>query len=294
MPSALISDSAVECRVPVVAPYRLDLTVAALRRISSNVVDVFTEDGRYLRALEDGTVVAARQMQRDALTLSICGRASQATIRLASLMLGVNAQLGPWYRASKKFPWLWKLSSDLRGLKPPRYPTLWEALAHAVIFQQISIFAAASIMRRVIELLSKPVVHGEITLYPFPAPHAFLDCTQEKLRAAGLSQNKVTALLAIAGEALKGTVDPSNLTQLRGIGPWSAAVVRLRGLGDLSVFPLKDSGVARSVRLLSGTEAVDFDALLAGLGEQRGMLYYHLLLGRMRNQTGPVSGSTLP
>src|SRR5690348_7822755 len=35
----------------VVAPYRLDLTVSALRRLSTNVVDVLTPDGEYVRAL---------------------------------------------------------------------------------------------------------------------------------------------------------------------------------------------------------------------------------------------------
>ena len=37
--------------VPVVTPYRLDLTVSALRRLSTNVVDVLTADGHYMRAL---------------------------------------------------------------------------------------------------------------------------------------------------------------------------------------------------------------------------------------------------
>ncbi|MDQ6933416.1 MAG: hypothetical protein M3160_09625 [Candidatus Eremiobacteraeota bacterium] len=287
MPRALIRHSAAQYSVPVVEPYRLDLTVDALRRIGSNVVDVVAKDGRYLRAFEDGTVIAARQRRPDAIMLSISGAAPDSTVQLVSRMLGANVQLKPWYRGSKKFPWLGTLSSNLRGLKPPRYPTLWEALAHAVIFQQISIFAAASIMRRVIELLAKPVAYSGVTLYPFPPAQTFLDCSAEMLRAAGLSLNKVIALHAIAREVVEGTVNPDQLTQLRGIGPWSAAVVRLRGLGDLSVFPLKDSGVARSVRLLSGHQGVDIDELLAGLGAQRGMLYYHLLLGRMRNQPGP-------
>ncbi|MDQ6827228.1 MAG: hypothetical protein M3Z14_08540 [Candidatus Eremiobacteraeota bacterium] len=286
MPQALDQGSVREYSVPVVAPYRLDLTVDALRRISSNVVDVFTSDGRYLRAFEDGTVLMARQDRSDAITLCVHYSAPQSTLQLASLMLGLNAQLRPWYRASKGFPWLHKLSSALRGLKPPRYPTLWEALAHAVIFQQISIFAAGAIMRRTIESLAKPVIHDGIKLYPFPGPRAFLDCSPEVLRAAGLSLNKVTALNAIARKVCANDVNVNQLTELRGIGPWSAAVVRLRGLGDLSVFPLKDSGVARSVRLLSGDDGIQIDELLAGLGDQRGMLYYHLLLGRLRNQTG--------
>ena len=37
--------------IQVITPYRLDLTVSALRRMSTNLVDVYTPDGRYLRAL---------------------------------------------------------------------------------------------------------------------------------------------------------------------------------------------------------------------------------------------------
>ena len=56
------------------------------------------------------------------------------------------------------------------------------------------------------------------------------------------------------------------LVQLRGIGPWSAAVVLLRGFGRLDTFPLRDSGVARTAALLSGDPDVDLDAVLEALG----------------------------
>jgi len=71
------------------------------------------------------------------------------------------------------------------------------------------------------------------------------------------------------------------LVGFRGIGPWTAAVICLRGLGRLDLFPEKDSGVALSLRALSGEPDVDTAAILATLGPQRGMLYYHLLLGRL-------------
>ena len=73
---------------------------------------------------------------------------------------------------------------------------------------------------------------------------------------------------------------------LRGIGPWSAAVILLRGLGRLDVFPLNDSGVAASLKLISGDATIDLDRLLLHLGDQRGMLYFHLLLGRLARAGG--------
>jgi len=45
---------------------------------------------------------------------------------------------------------------------------------------------------------------------------------------------------------------------------------------------LRDSGVARSLAAMAGRENVDQTELLEHLGPVRGMLYYHLLLSRMR------------
>ncbi len=56
-------------------------------------------------------------------------------------------------------------------------------------------------------------------------------------------------------------------------------MILLRGLGRLDIFPLRDSGVARSLALLAGG-ARSTGELLETLGPVRGMLYYHLLLGR--------------
>ena len=56
--------------VEVAAPYRLDLTVSVLRRLSTNVVDVFTPRGQYVRALRgfhDPVVVRVAQARPSAL-----------------------------------------------------------------------------------------------------------------------------------------------------------------------------------------------------------------------------------
>src|SRR5690348_1631142 len=58
----------------VVAPYRLDLTVSALRRLSTNVVDVLMPDGEYGRALAGAhgpVIVRAIQARPDALDVTI-------------------------------------------------------------------------------------------------------------------------------------------------------------------------------------------------------------------------------
>lgn len=284
--------------VSVRPPYRLDLTVDALRRLAANVVDIADERGVYRRALADASgtnLIEVSQASARTLTLRIAGRSAARWAPTVERMLGTHVALDDWYARVRPFPWLAALARELKGLRPPRYPTLWEALAHSIVFQQISIHAAASIMRRTIEALSEPVEHDGGLYFPFIAPHALLRASDAKLRAAGLSANKIAHLRSAAAAVLDGMVSeevieslPSaqaaqRLTAVRGIGAWSAAVVLLRGFGRLDVFPMKDSGVARSLRLLSGDPGLDANALLEALGPYRGMLYFHLLLGRTRN-----------
>lgn len=287
-----------ETEVSVRSPYRLDLTVDALRRLAANVVDVVGEDGVYRRALRDrsgANLVEVRQPGARTLAVRIAGSRAARWLPAVERMLGTRVTLNEWYRRVRPYPWLDFLATELRGLRPPRYPSLWEALAHSIVFQQISIHAAASIMRRLIEAVGSPVEHGGAVFYPFISADELLRSSDGTLREAGLSANKIAHLRSAAEAVVSGALSGEEIERLasapaserlcsiRGIGPWSAAVVLLRGFGRLDVFPMKDSGVARSLKMLSGNPLLDAHALLEELGPVRGMLYFHLLLGRMRN-----------
>ncbi len=287
-------------RLPVLAPFRLDLTVDVLRRLASNAVDVVAEDGTFYRAARDDRGVAllnVRARGADAVEVRATGRDGERWLPLVEKMLGARVDLRSWYLRSTKIGWLRPLARKFAGVKPPRYPTLWEACAHAVVFQQISIHAGAAIMRRLVGLLAEEVRSGEVCACVFPDPLRWLAAGESALHAAGLSRNKVAHLRSIATALGDGTIRESHLETLstpqaaevlvgvRGIGPWSAAVVLLRGLGRLDAFPLRDSGVARSVALAAGG-SVDLDAVLSTLGPTRGMLYFHLLLSRLETRQG--------
>lgn len=277
-------------------PYRLDLTVEALRRVRGNVVDIMTPDGRYFRALPHATgvnVVEVRQMSGDSLDVRITGSHAQAKIRTLETMLGTQVDLSDWYERSKCFPWLERLANELRGVKPPRYPELWEALCHGIIFQQLSIVAAAAIMQRFVVHFSSPVAHDGISLYPFPRPEVIAGAHAREFRSIGLSRMKGSYLKNaaqmvltgdITAERIGGLASREALTELQtvpGIGRWSAAVVLLRGFGRLDVFPPTDSGAAKSIKLLSSDPRIDEHRVLTALDGSRGMLYFHLLLGSL-------------
>jgi DNA-3-methyladenine glycosylase II len=189
----------------------------------------------------------------------------------------------------------------MRGVKPPRYPTLWEACVNAIVFQQVSIHAASAILRRYVVTLGSPIeLRDRPTLQTFPDAEVTLRANDDVLRAAGLSTNKIAALRRVAETLVAGTLNEqilegrssvdaaALLRSIKGIGPWTATVVLLRGLGRLDVFPTNDSGVAGSLAFVGGSPP-ELEHVLDALGSQRGMLYYHLLLARLeaRGELGP-------
>jgi hypothetical protein len=162
-----------------------------------------------------------------------------------------------------------------------------------VVFQQISLKAASTIVRRLIELLGTGIEIDGATLYTFPSVERVLAAEDAHLRGVGLSASKLATLRrvgealasgALAEEMLEERPTPEAaklLQQFKGIGPWSATVVMLRGLGRLDLFPLSDTSVKSNLALVAGARSRNITRDLEALGPQRGMLYYHLLLARL-------------
>ena len=302
--------------IRVVAPYRLDLTVSALRRLSTNVVDLLTPQGGYVRALagfrRPVIVRAAQEGHAGTLSITIDGdaRDDAAVLDVVRQTLATDRKLTSFYRAAARIPWLAPLVKRMRGVKPPRYPTLWEACSNAVVFQQLSLHAASTIMQRLVVAVGERVESAALPLplYVFPTPETLQRARTHRLRALGLSANKIATLRRVAEALSSGVLEAKALERctsseaaeilqrIKGIGPWTATLILLRGLGRLDVFPANDSSVERNLAMFSGSAAFDVQRVLDTLGPNRGMLYYHLLLARLeaRGELGRQSFDDVP
>jgi 3-methyladenine DNA glycosylase/8-oxoguanine DNA glycosylase len=130
---------------------------------------------------------------------------------------------------------------------PQKTQSPFQALLRAIVYQQLAGHAAAAIMGRV------------VALYPSrggPKPEALLATPEEKLRACGLSRGKLMSVRDLAEKTLDGTVPSlarlrkmddaeivSRLTEVRGIGPWTAEMLLIFRLGRPDVLPVSDFGV---------------------------------------------------
>jgi 3-methyladenine DNA glycosylase/8-oxoguanine DNA glycosylase len=210
------------------------------------------------------------------LRVTIAGnrRNDAAVLGLVRQVLGTDRDLRRFYRAAAHVPWLAPLVKRMRGVKPPRYPTLWEACANAIVFQQLSIRAASAIMQRLIVAVGQCVqVNGvPMPLYLFPTAERFHHESDERLRSTGLSANKIATLRRVAEAIESGALDAATLERctspdgaamlrgIKGIGPWTATIILLRGLGRLDVFPGNDTSVARNIALAADRRRLTYSA----------------------------------
>jgi DNA-3-methyladenine glycosylase II len=208
-------------------------------------------------------------------------------------VLGLDVDPAPLQRSVEEAG-LGTVALDLRGMRPPRFPDLFESFANVIPFQQLSLDSGAAIVRRLVERFGTPLEHAGRTRYAFPTASAIAGAALARLKACGLSRSKAEALRGIARSIATGALTAETLevlssaeaiavlSDLPGIGAWSASVLLLRGLGRLDVFPPGDAGVARGLReLLRLRSQRSIDRLVRRLGDQRGYLYFCSLGGAL-------------
>jgi DNA-3-methyladenine glycosylase II len=129
---------------------------------------------------------------------------------------------------------------------------IFTSLVRAIISQQISTSAARSIYRKLIALVgSEEKLLGGLSRF-----------SSEELRAAGLSPQKARYLHDLAEKVSSGVVKLeriaaltndeiiAELTQVKGIGVWTAQMLLIFSLGRLDVFPGDDLGIRTAIKRL--------------------------------------------
>jgi len=143
------------------------------------------------------------------------------------------------------------------------------ALAEAIIYQQLSMKAAGTIARRVRALSPGP---------RYPRPEEIRRLADVELRGAGLSRQKIGYLRDLADRVTAGALrfhrwrrldDESiiqQITQVKGLGRWSAQMFLLFHLGRLDVLPVDDLGLRNGVQAIYGLEEAPDRAALEAIG----------------------------
>jgi DNA-3-methyladenine glycosylase II len=157
------------------------------------------------------------------------------------------------------------------------YPTAFEkkkdpyrALIRAVVFQQLSGKAASTIHGRVLALFATK---------EHPDPEDILATSDETLRGAGLSRQKIAALRDISQKRLEGVIPEARaltrlkddeiierLTAAKGVGRWTVEMYLMFTLGRPDILPVDDLGVRKGAEKLYARKFTPKE--LAAFGEQ--------------------------
>lgn len=291
-----------------IPPFRLDLTAWALRRRPENAIDRW--DGRtYRRVLmidsqpvevtvHQGGGPEAPQLEVDVIASRLTVRQAESARVLLERMLGARKDLRPFYRLATRDPRLQPLVEEFRGLKPPQFPTVFEAVANGIACQQLSLLVGILLLSRLAHKVGVISANLKDAPHAFPDPTEFCGVEAQSLKSLGFSANKSQTLIDVSSAIrdrclnLESLVELDNqaaleqLVKLKGVGRWTAEYVLLRGLGRLDIFPGDDVGARKKLaHFLCKKKPLDYDGVRRAVADWQpyaGLVYFHLLLARIK------------
>jgi DNA-3-methyladenine glycosylase II len=134
----------------------------------------------------------------------------------------------------------------------------FETMVRSIVFQQLAGKAAATIFDRLLAAVTQN--GGPIMPQPCITPEGVLALSEERLRASGLSRQKLSYIRDLAEKTRAGEVDFSqlaqmseeqviaHLTRVKGIGVWSAQMFLMFALRRPDVMPTSDYGIRAAIK----------------------------------------------
>ncbi len=192
------------------------------------------------------------------------GLAQPSTVRLQRSwgrhLLDLNRDLRPFQRLAATDRVLASVVERRPGIRIPQLADPFEAAVRAIVGQLISVAAARSVLGRLVNRFGAGFSNGAHPHFrAFPRPEALADVPVEQVRACGVTRAKAEAIAGLATGTVRGQLDWTAVAALppeeadralrswHGIGPWTAAYIRLRAFGDPDVSLATDLGVIHAL-----------------------------------------------
>lgn len=284
-------------------PFRLDLTVRALRRKDSNIIDQWNGMcyQRVLIICDKPILISVYQKNKYSSILIVTTHRPVLDFEKKQIKIILQAILGLRFKGDNFYELVLKnkclkfMAKQLMGLKPPRFPSIFESLCNAVACQQLSLNVGIELLNRFAQHYGKRISVNKKTHFAFPTPMDISKCKPQTLQKLGFSLSKSTTLINIAKllktdesilyKQLSSQRDDqiiSFLQHIKGIGRWSCEYVLLRGFGRLHVFPGDDVGAQNNLKkLMNIRKKMDYESvakIVNSWSPFSGYIYFHLLL----------------
>jgi AraC family transcriptional regulator of adaptative response / DNA-3-methyladenine glycosylase II len=266
-------------------PYSLALSA----RLRSDPARRF-RDGLLTLALEAGGEPAlgrVRQRPDGSLAVAVEAAAPEEALERIRFVLAADADHASFLHRFADDRLLGRAVQHLRGLRPLRTATVTHALLKAVCGQLIQASAARALEARLLRAMGTPL--ADLVLPPTRATFAGLAPAQ--LARLGLVARKANALVRLSREwdverlrTVETHAAVARIQRERGLGPWSAGMMCLYGLGRYEHGLVGDLGLIKLCASLLGrrAEPEDTSRLLEPYGEWAGLASVYLLAGPVR------------
>ena len=208
--------------------------------------------------------------------------------------MGIERDCSGFYVTAEKNDRLSILSKKFKGVKPPRFPSYFEALVNAIACQQLTLDFGITILNRLSDAVGKSLPESSENIKSFPLPEDVSKLSVEDLRTMSFSKQKAAAIVNIAKLISTGETEPesfeklgndevsNSLQMLKGIGRWSAEYVLLRGFGRIDIFPGDDVGAQKNLQLWFNLPTRprydEIKSVTKAWAPYGGFIYFHLLL----------------
>ncbi len=261
-------------------PYSLELSA----RRAGDRTRVF-RDGLLTCVLEAGgdpALARVWQLRDGTLGVRLDSAEPEAALERLRFVLAADADHTEFLRRFGSDPLIGHATFRLRGLRPLRTATVTHALLRALCGQLIAAREARRIEARLLRACSGE--HAGLALPP--GRSAFAPRSPAELSAHGLVARKASALVRLCRELdlerlhdVPTAVAVARICRERSLGPWSAGVICLEGLGRYEHGLVGDLGLVKLCSRLLGRDATAADTaeLLAGYGEWAGLASVYLL-----------------
>lgn len=216
--------------------------------------------GVLLRERADGTIEGEVQ-----------GGCDVATVReQVARILSLDHDGVAWLAVGERDPVIGRLQREHPGVRPVLFHSPYEAAAWSIVSARRPASQAAQVRRRLSEQLGATFDVGGATMSAFPLPERLLDVQP----GPGLPDEKVARLRGVAEAALAGRLDPerlrtldsdaatAELLELRGIGPFYAALILVRASGVADIATAEPRVLASAATAYGLDGPPDGDAFL--------------------------------
>lgn len=153
------------------------------------------------------------------------------------------------------------------GLRLPGAVDGFEVAVRAILGQQITVKAAATIAARFVEAFGEPFETPHALTRLFPTPQAIAALEPADIAARAIIASRARAIIALAKAMAAGTLrlDSSAdvdatvaaLEELPGVGPWTAQYIAMRALAWPDAFPHPDVAVLKAMKGTSKARALE-------------------------------------